>query len=350
MTSHGGKILVTGAAGFIGSHLCDALVAEGGTVAGVDDFNPYYDPAIKRRNIAGVAAHPAFSLMERDINAMSDDELDELVRNVGVIYHLAAQAGVRASWDDFNSYVTRNITLTHRLLESARRTMAAGGELRRFVLASTSSIYGDAEDLPTSETSPPQPVSPYGVTKLAAERMALLYAANFGIPVVALRLFSVYGPRQRPDMGFNLFFRAALRKEAIPIFGDGRQTRDFTYVADVISAMLIAAAADGVVGEVINIGGGHRVSLVEVIDVIDEIVGFPVERRFISPMKGDARHTAADISKAGRLLGYEPAVTLRKGLRNEWEWLSSSLVKTGIEHLDGFEEPFSHQLLRFPVT
>lgn len=204
--SHQETTLVTGAAGFIGSHLCEALVSAGEWVTGVDDFNPYYDPAIKRRNVAGVAAHPAFSLIERDINGMGDDELDELVRNAGVIYHLAAQAGVRASWDDFNSYVTRNITLTHRLLESARRTMAAGGELRRFVLASTSSIYGDAEDLPTSETSPPQPVSPYGVTKLAAERMALLYAANFGVPVVALRLFSVYGPRQRPDMGFNLFF------------------------------------------------------------------------------------------------------------------------------------------------
>ena len=313
--------LVTGAAGFIGSHLSDALAARPGRVVGIDDFNPYYEPAVKRKNVAALEGEPRFSLIECDLNSLDTDQLDELIGDATVVYHLAAQAGVRASWDDFASYVARNISLTHRLLESAKRTSSAGGKLRRFVLASTSSIYGDAESLPTSETASPLPVSPYGVTKLAAERMALLYAANYGIPVTALRLFSVYGPRQRPDMGFNIFYRAIMRGEAIPIFGDGGQTRDFTYVGDVISAMLAAATADGVVGEVLNVGGGHRVSLTEVLDVIEKVVGRPVERRFTDPMKGDARHTSADISKAQRLLGYAPAVSLDDGLRAEWEWI-----------------------------
>lgn len=314
-------VLVTGGAGFIGSHLCDALVDRGEPVVALDDFNPYYDPAVKRRNIEQVSGRPGFTMIERDINSIGNEELDALVARSGVVYHLAAQAGVRSSWDDFNAYVIRNITLTHRLLEAARRTIAAGGGLARFVLASTSSIYGDAEELPTAETARPLPVSPYGVTKLAAERLALLYAANFNVPVTALRLFSVYGPRQRPDMGFNLFYRSVLRAAPIEIFGDGRQTRDFTYVSDVIAAMVTAATADRVVGEVINVGGGHRVSLIEVLDVIERVVGRPVERKFTPPMKGDARHTAADISKARALLGYSPAVSLAEGLRAEWEWI-----------------------------
>ncbi|MBA3341751.1 MAG: GDP-mannose 4,6-dehydratase [Gemmatimonadaceae bacterium] len=320
------SILVTGAAGFIGSHLCDALVAAGERVVGVDDFNPNYDPGLKRGNIAEVDSNPRFTLVERDVTTMSDDELDALMRDAGVIYHLAAQAGVRASWDDFDAYVRRNITLTHRMLEAARRAMTPSGKLRRFVLASTSSIYGDAEELPTAETSRPLPVSPYGVTKLAAERLALLYSANFGVPVVALRLFSVYGPRQRPDMGFNLFFRSAIEGAPIAIFGDGRQTRDFTYVADVIAAMLASATADRVIGEVVNVGGGHRVSLMDVLDVIDDVVGRSVERRFTGAMKGDARHTAADITKARKLLGYSPAITLAQGLRAEWQWIRASVA------------------------
>lgn len=320
-------VLVTGAAGFIGSHLCDALVAGGKRVVGVDDFNPYYDPGLKRRNITALCDRPDFTLIEHDINAMSDEDLDALMSDADIVYHLAAQAGVRASWDDFNAYVIRNITLTYRLLESARRTMSENGRLRRFVLASTSSVYGDAETLPTSEASPPLPVSPYGVTKLAAERLGLLYAANFNVPATALRLFAVYGPRQRPDMGFNIFLRAGLDGAPIAIFGDGKQTRDFTYVADVIAAMLAAATAIGAVGEVINVGGGHRVALIDVLDVIDDIVGRPVERTFTAPMKGDARHTAADISKAKRLLGYSPAVTLPEGLRAEWEWIRGEAAK-----------------------
>ncbi|MDP9176645.1 MAG: GDP-mannose 4,6-dehydratase [Gemmatimonadota bacterium] len=319
-------VLVTGAAGFIGSHLCDALVARGERVVGLDDFNPYYDPALKRRNIERLSGRPGFRMIEGDINSLGNDEIDALIARSGVVYHLAAQVGVRASWDDFNAYVIRNITLTHRLLEAARRTIAAGGTLRRFVLASTSSIYGDAEDLPTAETAPPLPVSPYGVTKLAAEQLALLYAANFNVPVTALRLFSVYGPRQRPDMGFNIFFDSVLNAAPIEIFGDGRQTRDFTYVSDVIAAMLAAASADGVIGEVINVGGGHRVSLIEVLDEIEHLVGRSVDRKFTPPMKGDARHTGADISKARALLRYAPAVSLTEGLRAEWAWIGDQPV------------------------
>jgi len=320
-TSRSDIVLVTGAAGFIGSHLCDALVSAGRPVVGVDDFNPFYDPRQKWRNIAALSAHPCFTLIERDINSIGDAELDELIGSSGLVYHLAAQPGVRASWDDCNAHVIRNITLTQRMLEAASRTMSAGGQLHRFVLASTSSVYGDAEKLPTSETTPPLPVSPYGVTKLAAERLALLYAVNFGVPVTALRLFSVYGPRQRPDMAFNIFLRSALKGVPIAIYGDGRQTRDFTYVDDVVAAMLAAGTADGVVGEVINVGGGHRVSLNDVLDVVEDVVGRYVERRFSAPMTGDPRHSAADISKAGKLLSYAPAVALPEGLRAEWKWM-----------------------------
>ena len=337
-------VLVTGAAGFIGSHLCDALVARGERVVGVDDFNPYYDPALKRRNIEQLSGRPGFTLMEMDVSSLRNDKLDALIARSRVVYHLAAQVGVRASWDDFNAYVVRNITVTHQLLDAARRMMSAGGKLERFVLASTSSIYGDAEDLPTAETAAPLPVSPYGVTKLAAERLALLYAANFNVPVTALRLFSVYGPRQRPDMGFNIFFDSVLNGAPIQVFGDGRQTRDFTYVSDVIAAMLAAATADGVIGEVINVGGGHRVSLIEVLDEIERLVGRSVDRIFTPPMKGDARHTAAEISKARALLGYAPAVSLSEGLRAEWEWIRDKAPAGRRSSRAPREEPASRQL------
>lgn len=326
LSGENSRILVTGAAGFIGSHLCDALIERGETVVGVDDFNPSYAPELKWQNIAGVAAHPRFSLVERDIMAMGHGELDALMSDVNLVYHLAAQAGVRTSWDDFEAYVLRNISLTHRMLEAVRRPSAVLPHRRRFVFASTSSIYGDAETFPTAETAVPQPVSPYGVTKLAAEQLALLYAGNYGLLVVALRLFSVYGPRQRPDMGFNMFFRSALAGAPLNILGDGRQTRDFTYVGDVVTALLSAAGADGVTGEVINVGGGHSASLVDVLDLFERIIGHPIEKRFGAPMKGDARHTAADISKARELLGYAPAVGLEEGLRAEWDWIRSARV------------------------
>lgn len=309
------KTIVTGAAGFIGSHLVEALLKQGQQVIAVDQFNDYYDPRLKHKNLAHLQNSPQFTLITGDIQ---DLQWSELLKDVEVIYHQAAQAGVRASWGaGFRHYTERNISATQVLLEAAKDAE----NLKRFVFASTSSVYGDAETLPTHEQIPPQPVSPYGITKLAAERLCMLYHKNFGVPIVALRYFTVYGPRQRPDMAFHKFFKAVLQDEAIPIYGDGQQTRDFTFVSDAIAANLAAATVPEAVGEVFNIGGGSRVVLAEVLDTMAEIVGKPIRKNYISKAMGDARHTAADVSKARQILGYQPQVSLREGLTQEWEWV-----------------------------
>ncbi|MGB6297531.1 MAG: NAD-dependent epimerase/dehydratase family protein, partial [Rivularia sp. (in: cyanobacteria)] len=233
-------------------------------------------------------------------------------------YHQAAQAGVRASWGEgFRAYTERNISSTQIMLEAAKEAK----NIKRFVFASTSSVYGDAETLPTHEQICPKPVSPYGITKLAAERLCGLYQKNFGVPFVALRYFTVYGPRQRPDMAFHKFYKAVLEDKAIPIYGDGLQTRDFTFVSDAVAANLAAATAENAIGEIFNIGGGSRVVLKEVLETMEEIVGKPIKRNHIDRAMGDARHTAADVSKANRILSYKPQVALREGLALEWEWV-----------------------------
>lgn len=316
------KSLVTGAAGFIGSHLVEALLQRGDRVIGVDQFNHYYDPALKRRNIAGFENHPRFQMVEGDIQ-----ELDwhRLLEEVDVVYHQAAQAGVRASWGvGFRAYTERNINATQVLLEAAKDAQ----HLKRLVFASTSSVYGNAETMPTDETICPQPVSPYGITKLAAERMCWLYHQNFGVPFVALRYFTVYGPRQRPDMAFHLFLKAILEDQEIPIYGDGSQTRDFTFVSDAIAANLLAAQVPEAIGEVFNIGGGSRVALTEVIDTMEQVVGKPIRRAYRDRAMGDARHTSADVTKAQRVLGYAPQVDLKTGLTREWEWIQGLYART----------------------
>lgn len=311
------KIIVTGAAGFIGSHLVEALLRQGNEVIGVDQFNDYYDPILKHKSIAHLNDSPLFTLIEGDIQFL---DWAALLENVEVVYHQAAQAGVRASWGEgFRNYTERNISATQVLLEAAKNAE----NLKRLVFASTSSVYGDAETLPTHEKIPPQPVSPYGITKLAAERLCGLYHKNFGVPIVALRYFTVYGPRQRPDMAFHKFFKAILQDEAIPIYGDGQQTRDFTYVSDVVAANLAAATVPQAVGEIFNIGGGSRVVLAEVLDTMAEIVGKPIKKNYIEKAMGDARHTAADVSKAQEILGYQPQVSLREGLTQEWQWVQA---------------------------
>lgn len=307
--------IVTGAAGFIGSNLVDALLERGDRVIGVDQINDYYDPTQKRRNIAHLADNSNFELIEDTIQEM---DWVSLLQGVDVVYHQAAQAGVRASWGEgFKDYTARNITATQLILEAAKVTPT----LKRLVYASTSSVYGDAETLPTSEAICPKPVSPYGITKLAAEQMCWLYHRNFNVPVTALRYFTVYGPRQRPDMAFHKFFKAALEDGTIPIYGDGLQTRDFTFVADAIAANLAAAKVPGAIGEMFNIGGGSRVVLNEVLDTIDAIVGKPIKRDYQGRAMGDARHTAADVSKAKEILGYQPKVSLKEGLEKEWAWI-----------------------------
>lgn len=309
--------IVTGAAGFIGSHLVEALLEQGKQVIGVDQFNDYYDPLLKRKNIARFENHPAFKLIEGDIQLL---DWNALLLDVEVVYHQAAQAGVRASWGQgFRLYTERNINATQVLLEAAKDAK----HLKRLIFASTSSVYGQAETLPTHESICPQPVSPYGITKLAAERMCWLYYKNFGVNFTALRYFTVYGPRQRPDMAFHKFFKAVILDQAIPIYGDGQQTRDFTFISDVIAANLAATTVPEAIGEIFNIGGGSRVVLTEVIETMENVVGQPIRRNYVEKAMGDARHTAADVSKAERILGYQPQISLLEGLTKEWLWVKS---------------------------
>ncbi|ACC80998.1 NAD-dependent epimerase/dehydratase family protein [Nostoc punctiforme] len=311
------KIIVTGAAGFIGSHLVYILLQQGEEVIGIDEFNDYCDPMLKRKNVAHLHSSPGFTLIEADIQFL---DWQELLKDVDVVYHQAAQAGVRASWGKaFRGYTERNINATQVLLEAAKDAK----HLKRLVFASSSSVYGDAETLPTHEGICPEPVSPYGITKLAAETLCRLYHKNFGVPYVSLRYFTVYGPKQRPDMAFHKFFKSILQDEAIPIYGDGQQTREFTFVGDIVAANLAAASTPQAVGEIFNIGGGSRVVLAEVLDTIEEIVGKPIKRNHIEKAMGDARHTAADVSKAQKILGYQPQVSLRDGLTQEWRWIKS---------------------------
>ncbi|MGF1513121.1 MAG: NAD-dependent epimerase/dehydratase family protein [Elainellaceae cyanobacterium] len=307
-------IVVTGVAGFIGSHLAHTLLRDGHRVIGVDQFNDYYDPQLKRQNVSRLEQTDHFKLIEGDIQAL---DWSTLLADVDVVYHQAAQAGVRSSWGEgFSAYTEQNINATQILLEAAKTA-----DLQRFVYASSSSIYGNAATLPTQETVCPQPVSPYGITKLAGEQLCLLYHQSYKVPTVSLRYFTVYGPRQRPDMAFHKFFKAALTDQPITIYGDGQQTRDYTFIQDAIAANLAAAQAPDAVGEVFNIGGGSRVGLMAVIDTMEAVSGLTIKRKHIEQARGDARHTAADITKAKQILGYQPKVSLREGLTAEWEWV-----------------------------
>ncbi len=306
--------VVTGVAGFIGSHLARTLLKRGQTVVGVDQFNDYYDPQLKRQNVSELEQAVNFKLVESDIQAL---DWEALLADVDVVYHQAAQAGVRSSWGEgFRTYTEQNINATQILLEAAK-----SADLQRFVYASSSSIYGNAATLPTQETICPQPVSPYGITKLAGEQLCTLYHQSYQVPTVSLRYFTVYGPRQRPDMAFHKFFKAALTGQPITIYGDGQQTRDYTFIEDAIAANLTAAEAPDAVGEVFNVGGGSRVGLMEVIDTMEAVSGLSIKREHIEQARGDARHTAADITKAQKILGYQPQVSLREGLAAEWRWI-----------------------------
>lgn len=309
--------IVTGVAGFIGSHLAETLLLRGERVIGVDHFNDYYNPQLKRKNISFLECHPNFELIEGDILSLP---WPALLEDAEVIYHQAAQAGVRASWGQtFKLYTERNVNATQVLLEAAKNAP----NLKKFVFASSSSVYGNAEMLPTSEEVCPMPVSPYGMTKLAGEHLCKIYHRSFGVPVVMLRYFTVYGPRQRPDMAFHKFFKAVLENQPISIYGDGGQTRDFTFVGDIVAANLAAASVEKAVGKVFNIGGGSRVSLAKVIDTIEEISGKKIQRNYLEAALGDARHTGADVSRARDILGYKPQVSLAEGLRQEWDWIVS---------------------------
>jgi UDP-glucose 4-epimerase len=309
------KCLVTGVAGFIGSHLAERLLGDGHSVVGVDAFTDYYARALKQANLQHLQEHSSFTFLEADLNCI---DLVSLISDSEWIFHQAGQAGVRASWgQDFALYTAANITATQRLLESATRAP----HLKRFVYASSSSIYGNARALPVTEETMPQPVSPYGVTKLAGEHLCMLYWHNYHIPTVALRYFTVYGPRQRPDMAFHKFLKAMLHDAEFAVYDDGYQTRDFTYVADVIEANVQAAQVPDAAGHVFNIAGGSRVQLRKVIETMEQLTGKPARIHYEAHAPGDVRDTFADTTRAQRILGYKPRVSLWEGLAAEIAFL-----------------------------
>ena len=309
--------LVTGTAGFIGSTLTEQLLKDGADVVGVDCFTDYYPRPAKERNLAVAYRHPRFRFVEARIQ---DAPLAELLADRTHVFHLAAQTGVRKSWGrDFSIYTVNNIEATQVLLEACTKA-----PIERLVYASSSSVYGDLVAMPMREDALPQPVSPYGVSKLAAEQLCYLYHVNYGVPTVSLRYFTVYGPRQRPDMGFHKFLRATLRGESITVYGDGEQTRDFTFVADAVRAT-IAAATRGVPGRVYNIGGGSRVSINGVLETIGRVTGRRPVLNVEPAQLGDMRHTYADTSLARADLGFSPQTGLEAGLAAEHAWLTDIL-------------------------
>ena len=311
------RCLVTGVAGFVGSHLAERLLADGHDVCGIDAFIDYYPRQIKEKNLEGSRSWKRFTFTEGDL---LDINLPPLLGGVDWIFHQAAQAGVRASWGhEFSRYVDCNVFATQRLLEAVLHVKS----VKRFVYASSSSVYGDTTALPVTESVTPHPVSPYGVTKLAAEHLCALYQRNFGVPTVSLRYFTVYGPRQRPDMAFHRFCKAIIYHQPLSIYGDGEQTRDFTYISDVVEANVRAATADAAVGEEMNIAGGSHVTMHHVIQLLQEISGSPISATFEEKQHGDVRHTFADTKLAERLIGYHPLVSLREGLEKEFEYIAS---------------------------
>jgi UDP-glucose 4-epimerase len=309
------RALVTGCAGFLGSHLSETLIDQGWTVTGIDCFTDYYSPVIKRGNLLRLMDEPRFTLHEVDL---SIDPLDDVVDGVDKVFHLAAQAGVRGSFGTgFETYVRNNITASQRLLEAAVRR-----DVSTFVYASSSSVYGDAAVAPTDEGVARHPVSPYGMTKVATEELAGVYSRTHGMPTVGLRYFTAYGPRQRPDMAFSKFITAGLLGEPITVNGDGRQMRDFTFVSDVVEATISAAHLEGSDASVFNVGGGSSVALVDVIDYIGQVLGRPLIVEHVQRQIGDARNTAADLTRAAADLGYRPKVDLEAGITAHIEWLA----------------------------
>jgi nucleoside-diphosphate-sugar epimerase len=315
------KALVTGAAGFIGSHLTTALLDAGAEVTGIDSFTDYYARTIKEANLAVNGGRPGFDFIAGSVQGT---DLAAVLDGVTHVFHLAAQAGVRKSWGrDFRVYTDENVNATQRLLEAC-----VGRALHRLVYASSSSLYGDNVSIPMREDALPQPVSPYGVTKLAAEQLCHLYWTNYQVPATSVRYFTVYGPRQRPDMAFHRFISAALTGGPITVYGDGEQTRDFTYVSDAVAAT-VAAGERGTPGRAYNIGGGSRVTVNRVLEILQAISGKRLNVVRSGAQKGDMRDTYADTTLARRDLDFQPRVTLEVGLEAEYRWLSDLQVQVG---------------------
>lgn len=307
------KCLVTGAAGFLGSSISERLISMGAEVIGIDCFIDYYPRALKEKNLTNLWESKQFTFIEK---SLLDVSLPELLDGVDYVFHQAAQAGVRASWGkDFEIYTENNIKATQQLLDACKDK-----PIKRLIYASSSSVYGDVKEFPMRETMFLQPVSPYGVSKLAAEHLCVLYWKNFKVPTISLRYFTVYGPRQRPDMAFNKFIKAILKGDTIHIYGDGKQTRDFTFVADAVQAN-ISAMTNGTPGGVYNIGGGSRISVNDVLAILGKISGIEPKISYEDKQKGDVQDTCADTTLAKNELLYEPKVGIEEGLRQEYEWL-----------------------------
>jgi len=296
------RYVITGAAGFIGSHLAEALQAAGHEVRGLDCFTDYYDPALKEENARGL------DVRRLDL---AEDELD--FSGFDGVFHLAGQPGVRSFGDVFPLYVRRNVLASQRVFEAA----ATAGV--RVVFSSSSSVYGDAERYPTPEDTPPQPVSPYGITKLTCEHLARAYARSFGLDAVVLRYFNAYGPRQRPDMAFPRVVAALVEGGSFTLYGDGGQSRSFTYVGDIVAATMLAMERAGV-GAVYNVGGGQEATMNEALALLEKIAGRTLDRRHGPPVPGDQRRTKADTTRIRDELGWEPQTPLEVGLRAHWEW------------------------------
>jgi UDP-glucuronate 4-epimerase len=310
------RALVTGVAGFVGSHLAEALVARSDDVIGVDCFTPYYDPVVKRANVHVLATNNGADVVEADLRVA---DLDPLLADVDVVFHQAAQPGVRHSWSDgFADYVQHNVLVTQRLLDAVVRVRGAGG--CRFVYASSSSVYGNQDRYPVRETDLPKPYSPYGVTKLAGEHLCGLYAENWGLSTVALRYFTVFGPRQRPDMSIHRLCEAALTGTPFLLYGDGEQVREFTYVGDIVAANLAAAGADVAPGTYANIAGGGEITINQLVAMVEDVAGTKIALERHDAVAGDARRNGGATERARELLGWSPEVPLRAGVERQLAW------------------------------
>ena len=309
--------LITGVAGFIGSSLAQELLEKGEEIRGVDCFLNYYPRELKEKNLEKLKNYSTFEFIEKNI---IDLDFDKALSGVDGIFHEAAQAGVRSSWgSDFEIYSTNNILATQKILEAIKNKAI------RLVYASSSSVYGETRKFPMQEGDIPSPVSPYGVSKLAAEHLCRLYWKNFGVHTVSLRYFTVYGPRQRPDMAFHRFLKAILNNTEIEVYGTGEQTRDFTYIDDAISANILAMEK-GKPGEVYNIGGGTRISINKVLEKMQSLLGKTARINRKELQKGDVTHTFADTTKAREDFGFCPKITIDKGLINEARWIENNIL------------------------
>ena len=314
------RAVVTGAAGFVGSTLSERLVAEGFDVVGIDCFTDYYPLEIKRSNVADLVTSSRFRLVDRSLN----DGVDDLLPGADVVFHQAGQPGVRPSWGrSFSAYTRDNINATQALLESVARVTPTA----KIVYASSSSVYGDADRYPTEESDLPRPLSPYGVTKLAAEHLMSLYARNFGLNTVSLRYFTVYGPRQRPDMAFTRFIGRALSDSPVELFGDGTQIRDFTFVDDIVNANMAAATQTVEPGAVLNVSGGSHVSINEVLTTLGAILGQEIRVTRRDRATGDVRRTGGSTALAKSTISWQAQTTLKRGLAAQVDWLKPRVAQ-----------------------